>query len=112
MAYIVELTTDSRCSEVATAIENRATAEGFSLEIIRASRRIQLRRVRRRSRGSRRGLYLSKEQWARFNQLVNEALDEARVVANVWSTPFDVKGRYWIRRRDRWEVPRRLDAEA
>jgi hypothetical protein len=30
----------------------------------------------------------------------------------VWSTPFDVKGRYWIRRRDRSEMPRRLAAEA
>ena len=79
VAYIVELSTDSRCSEVATAIENRATAEGFSIEIIRASRRIQLRRVRRCTRGSRRGLHLSKEQWARFNELVDGSGNSGRI---------------------------------
>lgn len=47
------------------------------------------------------------DDWVAFHALVNRTLNKFRVHANVWSLPYDVKGRMWIRQdtksRIRWD---------
>lgn len=38
------------------------------------------------------------DDWVAFHAIVNKALNRFRADANVWSLPFDVRGRMWIRR--------------
>ena len=42
--------------------------------------------------------YLSWEDWVNFHAVLNAHLDSRQVSADVWSTPFDVKGKLWIRK--------------
>jgi len=48
--------------------------------------------------------HLEWDDWIAFNNLVNDELDADYTIADVWSTPFDVKGRMWIRKGDRRRV--------
>jgi hypothetical protein len=38
------------------------------------------------------------DDWVTFHGLVNRSLNKFKADANVWSLPYDVKGRMWIRR--------------
>lgn len=38
------------------------------------------------------------EDWVEFHTLVNQVLNRLKCRANVWSLPYDVKGRMWIRK--------------
>lgn len=38
------------------------------------------------------------EDWVAFHQIVNRALNRFKSNANVWSLPYDVRGRMWIRK--------------
>ena len=38
------------------------------------------------------------EDWVAFHALVNRVLNRFRADANVWSLPYDVRGRMWIRK--------------
>ena len=42
--------------------------------------------------------YLEWDDWVKFHNLVNKALNRFRACADVWSTPRDVKGKMWIRK--------------
>lgn len=111
MAYIVKFDSPDVIIDWMKAIDEKSKAHGFVFEIKGAGSSVQLRKVRMRRSSTTRPCYLSKEQWVLFHRLVNEALDQARALADVWSTPFDVKGRYWIRKGHRWEVPRMVAHE-
>lgn len=42
--------------------------------------------------------YLEWDDWVAFHSLVNKVLNKFKVYANVWTLPFDVKGKMWIRK--------------
>lgn len=58
--------------------------------------------------------YLEWQDWIKFHNLVNRVLNRFRANADVWSTPFDVKGKMWIRKgikaRKRWDWEESLSA--
>ena len=45
-----------------------------------------------------RSTLLEWEDWVSFHGIVNRVLNRFRSNANVWSLPYDVKGRMWIRK--------------
>lgn len=51
--------------------------------------------------------HLEWDDWVKFHKLVNTVLNKFRVRANVWTLPYDVRGRMWIRRdnkpRIKWD---------
>jgi hypothetical protein len=42
--------------------------------------------------------YLEWDDWVRFHGIVNDCLDTLGFDADVWSTPQDCKGRFWMRK--------------
>lgn len=38
------------------------------------------------------------DDWVAFHNIVNRVLNRFRIHANVWSLPYDVRGRMWIRK--------------
>lgn len=44
------------------------------------------------------------EDWVAFHALVNRTLNRFRTRANVFTLPYDVKGRMWIRKNDKARV--------
>jgi hypothetical protein len=38
------------------------------------------------------------EDWVKFHSIVNKALNRYRTHADVWTLPYDVKGKMWIRK--------------
>lgn len=44
--------------------------------------------------------YLEWDDWVEFHNLINDLLDKYHVTADVWSTPFDARGKFWIRKGD------------
>lgn len=52
--------------------------------------------------------YLAHDDWIVFNNKVNDAIDAYKLKADVYSTPFDSKGKFWIRKGDkrrlRWDI--------
>lgn len=42
--------------------------------------------------------YLEWDDWIKFNNMINDFLDQHNVNADVWSKPHDVKGIFWIRK--------------
>jgi hypothetical protein len=42
--------------------------------------------------------YLEYEDWVKFHKLVNSVLNKFRTDADVWTTPTEVRGKYWIRK--------------
>jgi hypothetical protein len=38
------------------------------------------------------------EDWVKFHSIVNKVLNRFKALANVWTLPYDVKGRMWIRK--------------
>lgn len=57
---------------------------------------IEMKKVR-----SSHGAYITQEEWLLVNKTVNDVLDAEQVIADVWSTPFAVRGRLWIRRGEK-----------
>jgi hypothetical protein len=53
------------------------------------------------------------DDWVAFHTLVNKVLDQLHVKANVWTLPYDVKGKMWIRKgthaRVRWDYTEEYD---
>ena len=48
--------------------------------------------------------YLEWDDWIEFHGIVNTLLTEAGFAADVWSSPFDVKGLFWIRKDNKPRV--------
>lgn len=98
MAYTIRLTGGADRKNVLAAIAGVALKQGLTFEPNwDANGTITIKRVRWAIDGSN----LLQEEWKKFNSWMNDALDKEGVIADVWSTPFSVKGRLWIRRGDR-----------
>jgi hypothetical protein len=98
MAYTIQLARAEDGERVIKAISQMMTAAGISGNIRRMrGLDITIQKVRWAIDGTN----LLQEEWAKFNTWMNDTLDKEVVIADVWSTPFDVKGRLWIRRGER-----------
>lgn len=98
MAYTIQLTKQG-AAHVVAAIRQRLDTSPYYVGHYRVNgREIVLQAVRTKGK---KPMHLTPEEWESFNRLINDVLDSEQVIADVWSTPFDVKGRLWIRRGER-----------
>ena len=101
MAYTIRLAIAREVGHLVHEIRQAVEAQHFSIGEVRIEgHTLELKRIRKTFKQSVTSLP-TLDEWKVFNATINRVLDKEKVIADVWSTPFDVKGRFWIRRGEK-----------